>query len=384
MRIPRLVVVAAALILSVRPASAGTTRLVPQQFPTIQAAVDAAVDGDTILIKGGTYVETVSVSGKSNLTITGKGKVVLDVSTEHPGLTLTNCTECTVQKIGVFGGIPDGILLDGCTGGTLLKCHVDHAFQDGIRLDSCTGVTIDACLVNDSGAVNIALGTFAPTPDNDCVVRKCKLINGQGGVRVNGNGNLVEKNSQKAGAVGFAVDSATVSSNNTFTGNKGSQQGIAGLLVAGAGNTFSNNSLSKCGTDGVSIEGGSNDTVTGTKISKTDNRGIVCLPSLAGMIITHNTISKTFADGIDVQADGALITDNKCSGAGGIGLWIEGSNATCTGNTVKGSKGDGVRLDGTGDTLSGNTAKGSKGFDLDDLGSGNTVDATNKFKTIAP
>ena len=51
---------------------------VPQDHPTIQAAVDAAGAGDVVRIKAGTYSETVFVNTKPNLTILGVGTVVID------------------------------------------------------------------------------------------------------------------------------------------------------------------------------------------------------------------------------------------------------------------------------------------------------------------
>lgn len=44
----------------------GTTRKVPSfEYPTIQSAVDAAVNGDTIEVSAGTYTENVIITGKS-------------------------------------------------------------------------------------------------------------------------------------------------------------------------------------------------------------------------------------------------------------------------------------------------------------------------------
>jgi len=49
-----------------------TDRLVPAEYPTIQAAVDAAVDGDTIVLAAGTFMETAIVDQKA-LTFRGAG-----------------------------------------------------------------------------------------------------------------------------------------------------------------------------------------------------------------------------------------------------------------------------------------------------------------------
>ncbi|GEM_PF-3382686 len=56
---------------------AQTTRLVPSQYSTIQSAIDAAVDGDTILISSGIFHENVAFSGRI-LTLIGSTGTEID------------------------------------------------------------------------------------------------------------------------------------------------------------------------------------------------------------------------------------------------------------------------------------------------------------------
>lgn len=46
------------------PATAKTI-VVPDDYPTIQQAVNAAANGDTILVRSGVYIENIIISGKS-------------------------------------------------------------------------------------------------------------------------------------------------------------------------------------------------------------------------------------------------------------------------------------------------------------------------------
>ncbi|MCX5651361.1 MAG: hypothetical protein NTU45_08235 [Planctomycetota bacterium] len=68
----RMIVGTAAAALAASPAF-GVDRLVPsKQYPTIQSAVNAAADGDIIVIAAGTFTETVQL-GNKRLTVRGAG-----------------------------------------------------------------------------------------------------------------------------------------------------------------------------------------------------------------------------------------------------------------------------------------------------------------------
>ncbi len=66
---------------------AGVRRLVPHDYASIQAAIDACSDGDTVLVAEGTYYENISFKGKA---ITVASEFLMDADTSHISKTIIN------------------------------------------------------------------------------------------------------------------------------------------------------------------------------------------------------------------------------------------------------------------------------------------------------
>src|SRR5688572_3701698 len=84
--------------------AAQSTRVVPTQYPTIQAAIVAAVDGDTVLVLPGTYVENIDFIHKGITVRSSGGAAVTTIDGNQAGTV-----------VGFLGGEPPTTLLEGFT-----------------------------------------------------------------------------------------------------------------------------------------------------------------------------------------------------------------------------------------------------------------------------
>lgn len=86
-------------------AMAGTVIHVPGDQPTIQAGVDAAVDGDTVLVSPGTYYENINFNGKA-ITVT---------SEQGPAVTIIDGSNGSNTVVNFVSNETAGSLLSGFT-----------------------------------------------------------------------------------------------------------------------------------------------------------------------------------------------------------------------------------------------------------------------------
>lgn len=206
--------------------------LVPEQFSTIQSAINEAVDGDTILVSKGVYTG----SGNVNIDILGKSLVILGVdgpenciidaagaqagffvqrgeykTTRIEGFTITNAINAgiicfrsgpTIRhcKITHNGPIAGGILaiinsdpvIEHCT----ITDNVSGFSGGGIRCTDRSNPTISYCYIANNKADEFGGGVFVVSGDSiltHTTITENQSIDGGGGIALH-NGHAIIKN----------------------------------------------------------------------------------------------------------------------------------------------------------------------------------------------
>ena len=72
-------------ILVIQTLSLSDTIYVPDDYPTIQGTIDAAVNGDEIIVRPGTYVEKIDFVGKAITVMSKQGAAVTTIDGNHTG-----------------------------------------------------------------------------------------------------------------------------------------------------------------------------------------------------------------------------------------------------------------------------------------------------------
>jgi hypothetical protein len=214
-----------------------TTILVPDDYSTIQDAIDAAFDGDTILVSDGTYTENIdfkgkaitlqSVNGAGSTTIDGgaNGSVVYfmygeDINSVLDGFTITN------GSVTSAGG---GILCWGHSSPTIKNCIVTDNI--GGSISGCTSA-------GSCGGGGIACFDSSPVIINCKISNNTTLKSGGGVIFDDGSSPvfincIISKNSAYSGGGIFtqAVFSLAKFINCTISGNTATTQAGGGFYA---------------------------------------------------------------------------------------------------------------------------------------------------------
>lgn len=184
-------------------ASADTLR-VPDEHSTIQGALDAAVDGDTVAVDAGTFHESNLDPGGKQITITGALAADGSPATMVDALGLggvwvfinSETSSTRLENFIITGGLATnggGIL---CTGSPVIhNCVVtDNTAVDGggIYCNDNSSPTISDCLIHDNAATGGSAGTgnggglyldeFCTAAVADCTISENAASEDGGGV----------------------------------------------------------------------------------------------------------------------------------------------------------------------------------------------------------
>lgn len=302
-------------ILLVQPSNAASLITVPTDFPTIQAAIDAASHGDTINVLPGKYTEQLTIT--DSLTLIGSG-------------TKATIIKAPIVVVPGLNGIPNIIEIgDGAKvtmKGFTISGSDDKGFSrcgglTAVSVQENADIRLDSMAIKDCNMVAVRVGA------ND-------FFGGPLGPQV-GHATITRTDVsgyKLTGLVAFTEGSTLTVSRSRITAAE-EVIGPIGIFISGAKGVITHNQVSGnicklfCGPDfvtqfqGFGIAADSVDTgsVISSNVVSNNDAGILVEENNQCCKIDHNTLTKNRFFGIIVLDGEQTISNTKISG-GNVGV----------------------------------------------------------------
>ena len=280
-------------------------------YATIQEAVDAAEDGDTIRVNDGEYEENVEID--KTLSLIGNGPDVTTIDGGGEGeVVLIKADWCNVSGFKVTGSGSDwenaGIKVEARYVRISNNTIRDNSY--GINLWISDSNTISNNIIQYNGC-----GIYLDFSDSNTIT------------------NNTIQNNDRDGIFLDESDSNTIS-NNTIRNN--SRSGIYFYRYSDS-NTISNNAIQDNGWYGIYLYWSDSNTISNNTIQNTDQDGIHLDDYSCSNTIFNNTIRNNSRNGIYLywDSDSTTVSNNTIQNNNENGIYLDNSDSnTISNNTI--------------------------------------------------
>ena len=219
---------------------------VPDDYLTIQSAVDAATTGDTIIVRDGTYIENINLN-KENLTVkseNGADKTIIQAADSN-----NNVFKITADYVTI-----DGFTIKGGSSGVYIG---ERAW---LKVADYSTISNNNILGNNKG-ISLADVFWCSPYGWPCFIDGSDV-------------NLITNNVISNSNIG--IELVRISNNNTIKNNNISNSSFGIWLYESWGNKFTNNIISNNGR-GIQIIRGYSNIILDNTISNNSNYGFFFL-----------------------------------------------------------------------------------------------------------
>ncbi|MGM0651381.1 MAG: right-handed parallel beta-helix repeat-containing protein [Bacillota bacterium] len=235
---------------------------VPDRYDTIQEAIEAAEDGDEIIIDLGTYRENIDFNGK-NITISSidpddpdiVDQTIIDGGDSGSVVSFRSgeTEEAVLKGVTVTRG--NGILISGGSNPVIKKCVVEDnnaEFGAGIAIFDSAPTIVDNSIIGNSGFLGggLFIEESSPHVEGNRIVRN-RAEMGSGMVIISNSSPTVIDNriadniaERLGGGIVVAVDSSPTIQDNTVVGNSAGRNG-GGMLIEESEPLVESNTISR-------------------------------------------------------------------------------------------------------------------------------------------
>jgi parallel beta-helix repeat protein len=332
------------------------TIYVPDNYATIQGAVDNAAAGDTIIVRDGTYPESVKVNksltiisenGPANTIVVGNpNDHVLTVTADHVrinGLTVKNATG--YNRVGMYVhanycNITDNIALNNPYGFFFSESS-KNTLINNTASDNGVGIYLNYSdfntISNNTVKLNYLYG-IRLWPSHNNTIRNNVVSNNGYGIRLAGShNNIIEKNNVQSSTYDGIY--LFYSNDNSFVDNTANQNNYDGFFINESyNNTLINNVANANMYDGFGLELVRNHTLINNRVNSNNKSGI-SLTSSSRNIFKDNIASLNNGMGFYlVSSTSNTLAGNKANANNEVGIHLEKSgNSTLANNMMEGN-----------------------------------------------